>query len=44
MLSSQRDQFEIPRDICYFNAASYSPLPRKTLEAGRAAVSRKGQP
>ncbi|MBV8925681.1 MAG: aminotransferase class V-fold PLP-dependent enzyme [Bradyrhizobium sp.] len=44
MLSSQRDQFEMPRDICYLNAASYSPLPRKTLEAGRAAVGRKGQP
>jgi selenocysteine lyase/cysteine desulfurase len=34
----------VPRDICYLNAASYSPLPRRTLEAGRAAVSRKGQP
>jgi selenocysteine lyase/cysteine desulfurase len=44
MLLSQRDQFDIPRDICYLNAASYSPLPRRTLEAGRAAVSRKGQP
>jgi selenocysteine lyase/cysteine desulfurase len=44
MLPSQRDQFDIPRDICYLNAASYSPLPRKTLEAGRAAVGRKGQP
>src|ERR1700758_5237456 len=44
MLPSQRDKFEIPRDICYLNAASYSPLPRKTLEAGRAAVGRKGRP
>src|SRR6201990_528550 len=44
MLSSQRDLFDVPRDICYLNAASYSPLPRKTLEAGRAAVGRKGQP
>ncbi len=44
MLSSQREHFEVPRDICYLNAASYSPLPRKTLEAGRAAVGRKGQP
>src|ERR1700760_2381135 len=44
MLPSQREQFEIPRDICYLNAASYSPLPRKTLDAGRAAVGRKGQP
>jgi selenocysteine lyase/cysteine desulfurase len=44
MLSSQRDLFEMPRDICYLNAASYSPLPLKTLEAGRAAVGRKGRP
>ena len=44
MLPSQREQFDVPRDICYLNAASYSPLPRRTLEAGRAAVGRKGQP
>ncbi len=44
MLASQRDLFEMPRDICYLNAASYSPLPLRTLEAGRAAVGRKGQP
>ncbi len=44
MLPSQREHFDVPRDICYLNAASYSPLPRKTLEAGRAAVGRKGQP
>jgi selenocysteine lyase/cysteine desulfurase len=44
MLPSQRALFDIPRDICYLNAASYSPLPIRTLEAGRAAVGRKGQP
>jgi selenocysteine lyase/cysteine desulfurase len=44
MLSSQRALFDIPRDVCYLNAASYSPLPLRTLEAGRAAVARKGQP
>jgi selenocysteine lyase/cysteine desulfurase len=44
MLASQRDLFEIPRDICYLNSASYSPLPLRTQEAGRAAVGRKGQP
>ena len=44
MLPSQRTQFDIPRDICYLNAASYSPLPIRTLEAGRAAVGRKGRP
>ena len=44
MLASQRDRFEIPRDISYLNSASYSPLPLLTLEAGRAAVGRKGTP
>jgi selenocysteine lyase/cysteine desulfurase len=44
MLPSQRPLFDIPRDICYLNAASYSPLPIRTLEAGRAAVGRKGRP
>src|ERR1700726_4512714 len=44
MLASQRTLFDIPRDVCYLNAASYSPLPLQTLEAGRAAVARKGRP
>jgi selenocysteine lyase/cysteine desulfurase len=44
MLASQRDLFQMPRDICYLNSASYSPLPLRTLEAGRAAVGRKGAP
>ena len=44
MLPSQRASFDIPRDICYLNAASYSPLPIRTLEAGRTAVGRKGRP
>jgi selenocysteine lyase/cysteine desulfurase len=44
MLSSQRALFDIPREVCYLNAASYSPLPLRTLEAGRAAVARKGRP
>ena len=44
MLNSQRELFDVPRDICYLNAASYSPLPLKTIQAGRAAVLRKGRP
>lgn len=44
MLPCQRDLFDVPRDVCYLNSASYSPLPRKTLDAGRMAVARKGQP
>ena len=44
MLSSQRDLFEMPRNICYLNAASYSPLPLATQQAGRAAIGRKATP
>ena len=44
MLPSQRDLFDIPRDVCYLNAASWSPLPLAVQEAGRAAMGRKGQP
>jgi selenocysteine lyase/cysteine desulfurase len=44
MLPSQRALFEMPRHVCYLNAASYSPLPLRTLEAGCAAVGRKGTP
>jgi selenocysteine lyase/cysteine desulfurase len=44
MLASQRALFEMPRHVCYLNSASYSPLPLRTLEAGRAAVGRKGMP
>jgi selenocysteine lyase/cysteine desulfurase len=44
MLASQRDLFDVPRDVCYLNSASYSPLPIKTLEAGSAAVLRKSRP
>src|SRR5688500_11862399 len=44
MLNSQRALFDIPSDVAYLNAAGWSPLPRATQEAGRAAVARKGQP
>jgi selenocysteine lyase/cysteine desulfurase len=44
MLASQRALFDMPRDICYLNSASYSPLPLRTQEAGRAAMGRKGRP
>ena len=44
MLASQRDLFEMPRTVCYLNSASYSPLPLRTQQAGRAAVGRKGTP
>src|SRR5262245_35604322 len=44
MLPSQRALFDIPREVCYLNAASWSPLPLAVQEAGRAGVGRKGQP
>jgi selenocysteine lyase/cysteine desulfurase len=44
MLASQRTLFDMPRHICYLNSASYSPLPLRTQDAGRAAVGRKGRP
>ena len=44
MLASQRALFDLPRDICYLNSASFSPLPLRSQEAGRVAVGRKGRP
>jgi selenocysteine lyase/cysteine desulfurase len=44
MLPSQRDLFDIPRNISYLNSASYSPLPLRTQQAGRAAIGRKATP
>jgi selenocysteine lyase/cysteine desulfurase len=44
MLPSQRALFDIPADVAFFNAASWSPLPRATQQAAQAAVLRKGQP
>ncbi|HMK79041.1 MAG TPA: aminotransferase class V-fold PLP-dependent enzyme [Xanthobacteraceae bacterium] len=44
MLPSQRALFDIPPDVAYLNAAAWSPLPRATQDAARAAVARKGQP
>ncbi len=44
MLPSQRALFDIPRDVCFLNAAAWSPLPLAVQEAGRTGVARKGQP
>src|SRR5918993_4330323 len=44
MLPSQRALFDLPRDVCYLNAAGWSPLPFAVQEAGRAGVGRKGRP
>lgn len=44
MLSCQRELFDIPRAICYLNAAAYSPLPKLVQEAAHDAIWRKAQP
>lgn len=44
MLPSQRDAFDMPRDIAYLNAAAWTPLPLASQEAGCIGVGRKGQP
>ena len=44
MLPSQRDKFDLPRGVCYLNAAAWSPLPKAVQEAGHVGVARKGQP
>src|SRR5450432_3745295 len=44
MLPTQRELFDIPREICFLNAASWSPMPRAVQEAGRVGVARKGRP
>ena len=41
MLPSQRALFDLPREVCYLNAAGWSPLPLAVQEAGRAGVARK---
>jgi selenocysteine lyase/cysteine desulfurase len=44
MLPCQRALFDIPPDVCYLNAASWSPLPLAVQEAGQHGVARKGRP
>jgi selenocysteine lyase/cysteine desulfurase len=44
MLPSQRALFDIPREICYLNAAAFGPLPRAVQEAGERGAARKSRP
>lgn len=41
---AQRELFDIPADIAYFNCAYMSPLLRSVRQAGEAGVARKSQP
>ena len=44
MLGSQRELFDMPRDVCFFNAASWSPIPLSAVEVGQAGAARKSRP
>jgi selenocysteine lyase/cysteine desulfurase len=44
MLPSQRHLFDMPRDVAYFNAAGWSPIPKAVAAAGQAGALRKMQP
>lgn len=44
MLACQRAEFDIPRDVTYLNAASWSPLPKAVQAAGHAGIERKARP
>jgi selenocysteine lyase/cysteine desulfurase len=44
MLESQRHLFDMPRNVCFLNAAAWSPLPLSSVEAGQIGAARKAQP
>ncbi len=44
MLEPQRHLFDIPREIAYFNAAGWSPIPKAVAAAGQAGALRKAHP
>ncbi len=44
MLGSQRDLFDIPRDVAYLDAAAFSALPAPVREAGARGVMAKVHP
>lgn len=44
MLGSQRELFDIPREVSYLNAAAWSPLPLAAVEVGQKGAARKARP
>ena len=44
MLGSQRALFDLPRDVCWLNAAAYSPIPLASRDAGERGIARKVRP
>ncbi len=43
-LQSQRGLFDLPREVCFFNAAAWSPIPLSAVEVGERGARRKSQP
>jgi selenocysteine lyase/cysteine desulfurase len=43
-LPAQRELFDIPDDVAYFNCASLAPQLRASAEAGAAAIGRRARP
>ena len=43
-LPCQRHLFDLPREVAYLNCAYMSPLPRRAVETGGAALARKLRP
>jgi len=44
MIPCQRDAFDIPDDVAYFNCAYMTPMLKAVRRAGEAAMARVGQP
>ncbi len=43
-LPCQRDLFDIPREVCFLNAGSWSPLPKSAAEVCNQGFARKSRP
>lgn len=43
-LGSQRDAFDVPPGVAYFNTAGLAPMLRSVRAAGEAALQRRAQP
>ena len=44
MISCQRQLFDVPDDIAYFNCAAFSPILKTSRDAGTAGAAKKAQP
>jgi selenocysteine lyase/cysteine desulfurase len=44
MIECQRQHFDLPDEVAYFNCSAYSPLMRSVAEAGRRGIETKVRP